>query len=136
MVGSQRNTLFKPIGSVTSDHGIEHGSAGPRCAYLMVLRWQPSSASPNINLTKPRGLSFRRHGFSGGGGKGKAMTQLPLIYGIGSSPPDKPSIATAPPFVAEAQIDEGSTILQVSFEGAKKLHDALGSYLEKYRPGR
>jgi hypothetical protein len=64
------------------------------------------------------------------------MKQTPLIFSIGSSPAHPPAIATAPPFIAEAQTDDGTWIVRISFEGARDLSEQLDIYLKKYSPGR
>lgn len=64
------------------------------------------------------------------------MKQFPMIFGIGSSPANPPSVLTAIPFRAEAQTAEGVWLLNISFEGAKALRRELDLYLEKYGKGR
>jgi hypothetical protein len=64
------------------------------------------------------------------------MKQTPMIYGIGSSPAHPPAVATATPFRAEAQTEDGLMMLNISFEGAKDLKRELDLYLEKYSKGR
>lgn len=64
------------------------------------------------------------------------MKQLPMIYGVGSSPVTPPAVSTAQPFRAEVQTAEGVWFLNVSFEGAKDLQKQLTIYLDKHSPGR
>lgn len=64
------------------------------------------------------------------------MNQLPMIFGIGPRPSNKPPVPSAPPFRAEVQTDDGVAFLGLSFEAALELNRELEIYVNKYAAGR
>jgi hypothetical protein len=64
------------------------------------------------------------------------IMNLPMIFGIGSASVTLPAIATAIPFRASVQTQDGAATLSLSFEAAKELLPELQLYVTKYSAGR